>query len=414
MRKYFCHILVTVVLSVLFTTQALAGGLILYELGTPDVGLASAGYAARAQDPGTIASNPAGMTRIQGSEFLLGTQALYGDVEFSQDSNTSTSGGSGGNMLGWVPGASAFYVNELNPDLKIGMALFGNFGLAYDYNSSWAGRYFTTEGVLMGLSLMPAAAYRVNEQISVGLALNIMYGIFEAKAAVNPALPLRADGKLEYDDNAWGFGANIGVLYEISKTTRVGLTYCSEVSLEFKDTLEVTGAVLTISPKLELEFDKPQTVMASFFHELDDQWAILGNVGWEDWSQFGKIGIQINNRSSITADRNYKDTWHGALGAQYQYSDPWLLSFGIAYDSSMMDDKYRTPDLPMGDAWRVGFGGQYEWDKDLLIGLGYTLVWVGDMDMTQQKTNIVGPPDTLSGTYEDGLMHFFALNFRWM
>ncbi len=413
MRKYVCDILVILLISVLFAVPAFAGGMILYELGTPDVGLASAGYAARAQDAGTVATNPAGMTRIEGSEFLLGTQALYGDVEFSQDSNTTVSGGDGGNMISWVPGASSFYVNEINPDLKIGMGLFGNFGLAYDYHDSWAGRYFTTEGTLMGLSLMPAVGYRINDQISVGLALNIMYGIFEADAAVNRVVPV--DGKLEYEDTAWGLGANFGVLYEVSKTTRFGLTYCSEVSLEFKDNLEVTAGVITISPKLELEFDKPQTVMASFFHELDEQWAIMGNVGWEDWSQFGKIGVQVNSATSVTADRNYKDTWHGAIGAQYQYSDPWLLSFGIAYDSSMMDDKYRTADLPMNEAWRFGLGAQYEWDKDLLIGFGYTFVWLGDMDLNQQKTNIVPlPPDTVSGTYEDCLMHFFALNFRWM
>ena len=160
-----------------------------------------------------------------------------------------------------------------------------------------------------------------------------------------------------------------------------------------------------------MEFDKPQTLMASFFHGLDEQWAILGNVGWEDWSQFGKIGVQLNNNppTSITADRNYKDVWHGAIGAQYQYSDPWLFSFGVAYDSSMMNDEDRTPDLPVGDMWRFAVGGQYEWDKDLLIGFGYTLVWEDDLDMDQQGT-LSG---RISGAYKNVKLHFFALNFRW-
>ena len=85
------------------------------------------------------------------------------------------------------------------------------------------------------------------------------------------------DGKLENDDNSWGFGANLGVMYEVNKTTRFGLTYCSEVSFEFKDTLDISGIAIigTLSRKLELEFDKPQTLMASFYHGLNDQWAIL-------------------------------------------------------------------------------------------------------------------------------------------
>ncbi len=45
----------------LFTSgRSVAGGLMLYEIATDNVGLANAGAAARAQGPSTIASNPAG------------------------------------------------------------------------------------------------------------------------------------------------------------------------------------------------------------------------------------------------------------------------------------------------------------------------------------------------------------------
>ena len=40
------------------------GGFVLYENGTPDMSSSYAGAGARAQDPGTVFSNPAGMTRI--------------------------------------------------------------------------------------------------------------------------------------------------------------------------------------------------------------------------------------------------------------------------------------------------------------------------------------------------------------
>ena len=52
--------------------------------------------------------------------------------------------------------------------------------------------------------------------------------------------------------------------------------------------------------------------------------------------------------SSLAVDRNYKDTWHVAFGAHYRVTDPWLLTAGLAYDSSMMDDEDRTPDLHGG------------------------------------------------------------------
>ena len=74
---------------------ASAGGLLLYEIGTEDVGLASAGYTARAQDASTVFTNPAGMTRLEGSQFTAGVQALYGDLGFSIGQGTSPGLGSG-------------------------------------------------------------------------------------------------------------------------------------------------------------------------------------------------------------------------------------------------------------------------------------------------------------------------------
>ncbi len=68
--KYIHAACVTIGLS-LVCQQAQAGGLLLYETGTPEVGLAAAGWAARAQDAATLVTNPAGMTRLQGDELML-------------------------------------------------------------------------------------------------------------------------------------------------------------------------------------------------------------------------------------------------------------------------------------------------------------------------------------------------------
>jgi long-chain fatty acid transport protein len=51
-----------------------AGGIALYEVGPTQTGLASAGYASRADDASTLFTNPAGMTRLKKSEFLTGIQ----------------------------------------------------------------------------------------------------------------------------------------------------------------------------------------------------------------------------------------------------------------------------------------------------------------------------------------------------
>jgi len=97
--------------------QANAGGILLYEAGTPDVGLASAGWGARAQDASTILTNPAGMTRLEGSQVLVGAQALYADYGFSIGSGTSSGlgEGDGGNPIGWVPSRAAAHSSVTAP-----------------------------------------------------------------------------------------------------------------------------------------------------------------------------------------------------------------------------------------------------------------------------------------------------------
>lgn len=60
--------------------------------------------AARAQDPGTVLTNPAGMARLPGSQILLGIQPLCGVLEFSPNGSTTTTGSDGGNAgLLWEP-----------------------------------------------------------------------------------------------------------------------------------------------------------------------------------------------------------------------------------------------------------------------------------------------------------------------
>ena len=125
---------------------AFAGGVSVYEFGTADVGLASAGYNARAQDASTVFTNPAGMTRLEGTQFLGAGQVFWGNTNFSVGSGTSPAlgGDDGGYAVGsdgWFPGGGGFFSYSVSPRLKLGFAMTGNFGAALNYDNDWVGRY---------------------------------------------------------------------------------------------------------------------------------------------------------------------------------------------------------------------------------------------------------------------------------
>ena len=122
------------------TSSAHAGGLFLYEMATPDLGTASAGRAAAADNAATAFGNPAGMTRLNQSQMLVGIQPAYGVSRFDRGNGTTVDGGNGGNSLGFIPGLGGYFVYSATPDLKFGISLGSNFGLSAEYESTWAGR----------------------------------------------------------------------------------------------------------------------------------------------------------------------------------------------------------------------------------------------------------------------------------
>ncbi|HLH52891.1 MAG TPA: outer membrane protein transport protein [Verrucomicrobiae bacterium] len=397
---------------------ALAGGFSLYEISTPDVGLASAGYAARAQDASTVYKNPAGMSLLDGPQVQAGAQLTYGNVTFSKNDNTGPLLGSdnGGNAVGALPGASLFLTHQLSDRFAVGFGTFSSFGLASKYNSDWVGRYYIQQGALLGVSLMPAASFKATDWLSVGAGLNAMYGYLDNKVAVRTAGA--GDGQMKIQDSTWGFGGDAGILVEPVKGTRIGVTYVSPVKLDFKATpsfsnLGILGnqPIFSSPPQLNLGMTVPQSVMLSAYHELNAKWAVMANVGWQNWSQFGKVdvGVDSANPQSLTANLNYQDTWHGAIGAQYHASDKWQFSGGFAYDSSSVSDANRTLSAPMGEAYRIGVGAQYQLSEKLNLGAAYEFMWGGDMPVTQNSTY----RGNVSGGFNGTWFSFFTLNASW-
>jgi len=415
-------------------TPALAGGLTLYEVGTADVGLASAGYGARAQDASTVFTNPAGMTRLSGTQFLGGGQLLWSNLKFSVGSGTSPGLGSGdggyaAGSNGWIPGGGAFLSYSVSPQVKLGVALAGNFGAALKYDNDWVGRYYVQETELLGMSILPSIAYKVNDKLSLGASVNAMYGIYKNQVAINipdaqrpgvvvPIQRAAGDARLKLDDETWGWGANLGLLYEVDKDTRLGLTWNSQVDLDFESrgkfsNLGALGTSLQnrglLNPKIKVGIKVPQQVMASGFTQLNDQWALLGSVGWQDWSKFGQVQLGLDSATtstSLTTDIPFKDTWHVAVGAQYRLSQPWTLNFGVAYDSGFQSGDV-SPLMPVNSAWRFGVGAQNQMSKTMHWGFAAEYIYGGTLDTNTQsqvpvalggRGNLVGSYDSI-GTF---------------
>jgi len=149
---------------------------------------------------------------------------------------------------------------------------------------------------------------------------------------------------------------------------------------------------------------------------LNGNWAILGSVGWQQWSEFDAVDIGIEDTrdpTSLTTDLDFKDTWHAALGAQYRLDPAMTINFGVAYDSNFQDSDDVSPILPTNQAWRFGAGMQSQPQKDFEWGLAAEYLYGGNQDVNQKGKPVpLGGRGDLVGSYDPSIF-FVSANFIW-
>jgi len=364
-----------------------------------------------------VAAPPAGMTLLPKSQLLVGVQPIYGRLQFHPDSANKVAGTDGGNALIPLPGGSFFFVYGVSDRLKVGFGTFAYFGGVTEFNLNWAGRFHLQGAVLLGDTFMPAVAYRINDWLSVGAGLNIMLGFLKEKVGIlNITSPI--NGQARYKDITAGVGGDIGILLQPTEKTRVGLTYLTPVNLNFGDVPHFSGlgpVLIGLFKKrgffganVDLGMTVPQGVSLSIYHQLSDTVALLGDANWQNWSQFGDVGISVNSQNprSLTQNLNYNDTWSLAGGVQWKAVSNWLLSAGFRYDSSMVSDSTRTVTAPIGSQYRWTAGAQYALNEHDRFGFAEDFMWSGDFPLTQGRG-----PNVISGQFTNTFINFFVLSY---
>lgn len=385
-------------IGLLVSPTGYASGLYFYEIGTEDTALAGAGQAARAQDASTIVTNPAGMTRLPDHMFTGGLQAMDGDISYTLDDESR--GNSPGDIMRIFPNASAFYAQKINDDLFAGIGMYGNYGLGTDYGS-WAGDRLIKKSTMAALTLSPSVAYKLNDRLSIGGSVNLNYGFL--------SLTRNVDGDDETEkDHDWAMSYRLGLLMELTDQTRAGITWNSKTEYDF----DINGkARFPNLPNVEYDLPisaqvrAPQQIMLSLVHDFNQQWSVMGDLGWQDWSQFGSPQISVSGQD-IDKSNRLKDSWHTALGVQYRPTEQWRLNAGVAFDSSIYETQSDVAlTLPTGDEWRFATGAQYQVTPQSNIGFAVSYL--------HMQSSHVQSPAIYKGSYDNPYLWFASVNYSY-
>ncbi len=405
--------------ALLSSTPLFGAGFQLSERSAVGLGRAFSGEAAIADDASIIASNPAGLALLP-NEWNYSVGASFINPGADATLFPAITGGNAGPATRDDDIAESalvpyFYLSrKVNEDFVVGLGIFSTYGLRTNYSARVADLVGTNNSEILTINFNPSISYRVNDRLSIGAGFNALYADGELTAnSVN--LPAAFGGPtpsfgLEGDD--WAFGYNVGILYQLTDQTRIGLSYRSRIETELEGS--ITGSIVGgASFPGDLDIELPATAEFSIFHQLTDKWAIHGDVLWTDWSAFNSIEPRVSTGSpandalinaGVRTEANWRDAFRYSIGATYEHSSTWTFRAGLAYDESPVNDSFRTLRIPDGDRFWLSVGASYKVSDALTIDAGYTYAFVEDVSLGQNDNGLIG-----TNSSGEGDIHLLSL-----
>lgn len=385
---------------------ATAGGFQLREGSAAAQGASLAGRASLARDVSFALGNPAALKAVQGVEVTSGIAPVVLDFDATYEGaltgfdRTDTPG-----TLGFVPSFAAGW--RVTPEVVIGLTVDSPFGLATEYSSGFAGAFDAIDSELLTAAVTPMVAWSPLPELTVGAGLSIQY----ARGRLTNLTASLQEGELSGDDI--GIGVILGVLAEPVPGTRLGLRYRSGVSHtlsgDFSGSYTVPGAGVLDGPGTA-SVDLPASVNFGITQEIGRRFRVMAEAEFIDWSVYDAVRVTSSVAGPLPADvQNYRDSWMGAVGAEYDWSDALTLRAGVAYDQTPLRKELMTTRLPDSDKVWLSVG--FSWDITQTFGVdaAYTyLIFTDDPVATLRN-----PPAAGETVRYDNAGHSLGLNARF-
>jgi long-chain fatty acid transport protein len=317
-------------------------GYFAHGYGIKAKGMAGAGVA-YSQDALAAATNPAGMVNV-GNRWDVGAEL------FIPDRTATTSWGNGlaaaatfdGNGSGY--GEAWFLIPEfgynrmIDDTYSLGISVFGNGGM----NTSYTAPIFSTgltgatptnidTGInLEQLFISPTLSIKLDENNSLGIALNVVYQRFEAKGLSDFTVISTSPANLTDVgvEDSYGFGFRLGWQGKLTNTVTAGFTYQPRINMKpfekYKGLFAEGG-----------DFDIPTNYALGLAWQATPAMTVALDVEKIKYSQIKSI-----------ANPNTFANLGAAGGAGFGWEDMDIIKLGVAYQYSK--------DLVLRAGWNHG------------------------------------------------------------
>ncbi len=368
--------------------HGMAAGFALPELSTAGTGTANA-LVANPEEPGAFAYNPAAMGFHERSTVALG--AIFIGPSFTVRNAGGRSDSQGAD---WYAGPQFQAAIRLTDQWRFGLGINAPFGL----ETRWAYGTFPTlsqsvtiptpqgpvtiptgnhptTSKLEVLDFVPSAAYRVNENLSLGLGLDL-YWAKSAELSSNL-------GQLSGDGN--GIGFNLSALYRLDALS-LGIAYRSGGTLEIDGDYTPQSLPLVAAGRLaprqsaSVDLDLPWSLQLGVRYAFTPDLAVELDWTRTGWSEFDQLEVKGDASGAlIFKDVNdWEDSNAYRLGLTYQVRTETQLRLGYSYDETGQGEEHFSARVPDADRHLFGVGVAQTLGRGLSLEAGYMYVMMDE------------------------------------
>jgi long-chain fatty acid transport protein len=360
-------------------SSAHAGGFRVYDQSATGTAQGNA-FTAQADDPSAIYYNPAGMTQLHGLQQSIGITFVGGHFDYRSPTG-QTSRGDYGNSVAYPPPLNGYITANLKDlgfnalgDLTVGVGAIGAFGNMTQWPNNGPLSTAITSAALQMVDVKPTLAYKLNDQLSVGLGMDIytffnFWGEGQAENKFNsagtPGLP-PAGTPLEVNGRDTSLGFNASFMYTPFRNAdgkplaNVGFVYRSQATLHLNGQFLVNGRVAA-DDKITLVLPQVFTGGIAIWpiRDQDREWKLELDVDYTDWKSVRNLNVHLSNGATIQNPQNWRGSYTAMIGTEYKWLrleklPQWEVALrgGIIQTQSPVPNATFNPALP--DADRIG------------------------------------------------------------
>jgi long-chain fatty acid transport protein len=307
--------------KIVLTGAVFAGGLtfatngdVLIGVGPVSRAMGGVGIGLYTDADSVIFSNPAVMTEAKTNIFSFGgtlfmphtkayeKSALNGEVASSATSNAKYFA---------IPSIGVIY--HLSPKLTFGISAYGISGMGVDYRNTNIKCDPNSSGCytnFQGMEMAPSIAYKINDQLSVGFGVDLLYGALDLGHGLSSDYAISFQG---------------GVAYKVNPMVTLGAAVKTPSRFNFPRVMDFNG---------DGELDGMT---------LEQPWQIGVGVGLKPMPKL-RVGVDVQWLNWKDAkgykDFDWKNQWVFKIGGEYKVNDILTLRAGYDYGNNPVKGHY--------------------------------------------------------------------------